>query len=156
MREEGEEINKEGKRERDIFDQIPSPPPKITDIEKLKVRELSYMSYPYPASYAFLAGRQGGQLNPPYAASLAAIKEGHPVLASAVPLGGLGTANLASSHCYQLGLSSGDSLGLPTCHPCTSPGLTLYEHRPAFGLPTQRSKHPQGTHRTQPFTQLDH
>ena len=114
----------EKKRERDIFDQIPSPPPKITDIEKLKARELSYMSYPYPASYAYLAGRQAGQINPAYAASLAAVREGHSAMGSAVSFGG---------PCYQFG---GGSLGLPAGHPYTLPGspymntaqLSAYQH----------------------------
>ena len=121
------EMKQERKKERDIFDQIPSPPPKITDIEKLKARELSYMSYPYPASYAYLAGRQVGQINPAYAASLAAVREGHPALSSAVPLGGL-----TASPCYQLG----GTLGVPAGHPYTLPGspyintaqLSAYQH----------------------------
>ena len=137
-----EEGKEEKKRERDIFDQIPSPPPKITDIEKLKARELSYMSYPHPASYAYLAGRQVGQINPAYAASLAAVREGHPALSSAVPLGG---------PCYQFG----GSLALPAGLPYTLPGspymntaqLLAYQHAgvSSFRGPIELSHSPNST-----------
>ena len=115
------ELKQERKKERDIFDQIPSPPPKITDIEKLKARELSYMAYPYPPSYAYLAGRQVGQINPAYAASLAAVREGHPALSSAVPLGGL-------SPCYQLGVPAGHPYTLPGSPYMNTAQLSAYQH----------------------------
>ena len=115
------EMKQERKKERDIFDQIPSPPPKITDIEKLKARELSYMSYPYPPSYAYLAGRQVGQINPAYAASLAAVREGHPALSSAVPLGGL-------SPCYHLGVPAGHPYTLPGSPYMNTAQLSAYQH----------------------------
>ena len=117
------EIKQERKKERDIFDQIPSPPPKITDIEKLKARELSYMSYPYPPSYAYLAGRQVGQINPAYAASLAAVREGHLALSSAVPLGGL-----TASPCYQLGVPAGHPYSLPGSPYMNTAQLSAYQH----------------------------
>ncbi len=125
----GKERRSEGetKKERDVFDQIPSPPPKITDIEKLKAREFSYVSYPYacaPTSYAYLnGGRQIalGHLSPAaYAASLAAVREGaaHPGL---VPLAGggpctPGTAATTPGACYQFPLSPAAPPG-PGPHP---------------------------------------
>ncbi len=139
-----EHAESEPKKRRDIFDQIPSPPPKITDIEKLKARELSYMTYPYgcnPASYAYLSRQVVGQVSPSaYAASLAAVKEGvHPSL---VPMAGAGPY-------YHL---AGSPLPAPAAagpHPyALSPGsylspgpapLTAYHHHQLGSSPILRA-----------------
>ena len=101
------------KRNRDVFDGIPSPPPKITDIEKLKARDFSMMSY---SPYAYLAaGRQIGHLGPAYAASLAGIRgDGHPGFGG-IPLSPTTAAGLPTSPspaaCYQLGLNPSSLTG---------------------------------------------
>ncbi len=59
----GREDKKEKKR--DIYDQIPSPPPKIADMEQLKGRELSYVPYSF-GPYTCLSR----PLGPSYAATL--------------------------------------------------------------------------------------
>ena len=46
----------ERKRKRDIFDQIPEPPPKIADLEKLKARELAAVPYAYGPYAAYVPG----------------------------------------------------------------------------------------------------
>ena len=46
----------EKKKKRDIFDQIPEPPPKIADLEKLKARELAAVPYAYAPYAAFMPG----------------------------------------------------------------------------------------------------
>ena len=47
----------EKKPKRDIFDTIPSPPPKIADIEQLQMRDMPYVPYAY-GSYAFFSRNQ--------------------------------------------------------------------------------------------------
>lgn len=48
--------NQDRKRKRDIFDQIPDPPPKIADLEKIKARELAAVPYAYGPYAAYLPG----------------------------------------------------------------------------------------------------
>lgn len=60
-------------RKRDIFDQIPSPPPKIADMEQVKARELSYVPYAYgPYTYVRPLGTA---MSANYAATLASIRD---------------------------------------------------------------------------------
>ena len=89
---------------RDIFDQIPSPPPKIADLDQLKLRELPYVPYAYGA-YTYFSRSLGNLatmgMSSPYPPHLAAFK-GH-YSAPGVP-----------SPFSALSSSLGPTLGVPT------------------------------------------
>ena len=123
------------KKKRDIFDQIPSPPPKIADLEQLKGRDLSYVPFgygpytclprPLGPSYAATLG-----MSPRETASLAGMDMSPPVGLSPSQLASLPAyLGVAGLHSYpspaqlaglQLAYTGGGALRPPWPHPASS------------------------------------